>query len=117
MIIISTNVENTEKFERMKFYDPLFSSDSIRRSLKKAVHIDFKLDVNDDFSRFDIQFKQKEPGFMKLKYSDDCYEWRECKIKTYSQNNITAKLASDSVKNKCKKIIFLKINFLKVIFF
>jgi len=104
MIIISTNIENTEKYERMKFYDPLFASDSIRKCVKKAVIIHFKLDVNDDFSRFDKEYQVKEPGYMKLRYSQDCSEWRQCKIKNKEKGKVTAKMASNSIANKCKKI-------------
>lgn len=100
MMIISTNIENTEKYERMKFYDPLFASDSIRKCIKKAVIIDFKLDVNDDFSRFDKEYQLKEPGYMKLKYSEDCYEWKQCKIKSQVNGKATAKLSSNSIANK-----------------
>lgn len=107
MMIISTNIENTEKFERMKFYDPLFASDSIRKCFKKAVIIDFKLDVNDDFSRFDREYQEKEPGYFKLRFAEDCYEWRQCKIKTSVNGKVSAKLASDSVANKCINSFFV----------
>lgn len=106
MIIISTNIENTEKYERMKFYDPLFASESIRKCLKKTVIIEIKLDVNDDFSRFDREYQLKEPGYMKLKYDEDCYEWRQCKIKTNPNSKMTAKLISKSVLNKRKQFFF-----------
>lgn len=100
-IIISTNIENTGRFERMNFYDPLYSSEYIR-SMKNSVIIEFKLDVNDDYSRLDQDYKEKVPGFLKLRYSSNCYEWRECKIKTSNQAKRTAKLASSTIRNKSK---------------
>ncbi len=115
MIIVSTTAENSNKYERMEFYDPLFSSDSIRKSSINPIIIEFKLDVNDDFSRFDREYQLKEPGFMKLRYSDECYEWRKCKIKFSSNENITAKLSSDSIRNKCK--IFFEIIIYEIIYY
>jgi len=119
MIIISTQIENSDKFksQRMKFYDPLFSSDSIRKSIIDSelnskimpVIIEFWLDVNDEISIFDGPFQEKEPGYMKFKYSKDCYEWRQCKIKTQSNGKSTAKLSSNSIRNKCKIYIYNKL--------
>lgn len=117
MIIISTYLENENNIrERMKFFDPLYSSNLIRKQLtNNAVHIEFNLDVNEDYSRFDISLNEKEPGYLKLRYSKDCYEWKECKIKTLPNNQgLSAKLCSSSIVRKCKfyfkeKFIFFKI--------
>ena len=112
-IIISTNIENSLEFERMKFYDPLYSSNNIRKCTNEVICIDFRL--FEDVLNFENDEFLKENAFMKFNMDVGIYEWRECLLSKNNNNGkIFANLTSDSLRNKCKFFFiffFFLINF------
>jgi hypothetical protein len=117
-IIISTNIENSFEFERMKFYDPLYSSNNIRKFSDKVICIDFRLD--EDILNFENNGLLKENAFMKFRMDEGIYEWRECLLsKNNSNGKIVANLTSDSLRNKCNNffcIFNFSFNIMNILF-